>query len=257
MKKIFAVVITLMILSSSAFAVYQTYAPNLKMFDNLVTQTKFADGGKIISNKTLKIKKVAYADETIITSTLKDKGLTEDEKPYTATTITTYSLKDQKLTFHKYTTNTYIDGKLAQKDSLIFDWKKKKAYFKKEDLIKNKTKTKTHDIDAKTVPARSSSFYYQDIIRKKIKEDTFTLIAPDGDTFSMKVKVFADPEVIKTNAEAKKCIKIEMKPDLGLLSMILPTLSFWYDAEPPHEFIRYSGLQKGLGSAHIIENVIK
>ena len=52
-----------------------------------------------------------------------------------------------------------------------------------------------------------------------------------------------------------KCYKLEMTPDLGVLKILnafIPKIYFWYECEPPHNFIKYEGLESGLNSPYII-----
>ena len=52
-----------------------------------------------------------------------------------------------------------------------------------------------------------------------------------------------------------ECYKLEMIPDLGALSIFgafVPKTYFWYTVAQPHDFVRYEGLESGLGTPYII-----
>jgi hypothetical protein len=51
------------------------------------------------------------------------------------------------------------------------------------------------------------------------------------------------------------CYKLQMIPDLGFLGIFAPFVPktyFWYRAAPPHDFIRYEGLESGLNTPYIV-----
>jgi len=51
------------------------------------------------------------------------------------------------------------------------------------------------------------------------------------------------------------CYKLQMIPDLGFLGIFAPFVPktyFWYKTEPPHEFVRYEGLESGLNTPYIV-----
>lgn len=59
----------------------------------------------------------------------------------------------------------------------------------------------------------------------------------------------------KELVEGVECYKLEMAPDLGALSIFgafVPKTYFWYTVEEPRQFVRYEGLESGLGTPYII-----
>jgi hypothetical protein len=62
-------------------------------------------------------------------------------------------------------------------------------------------------------------------------------------------------ETLIIDSRMVKCHKLRMIPDLGALSIFgafVPKTYFWYTAEKPHEFVRYEGLESGLGTPYIV-----
>jgi len=52
-----------------------------------------------------------------------------------------------------------------------------------------------------------------------------------------------------------ECYKLQMIPDLGALNIFgafVPKTYFWYALNPPHDFVRYEGLESGLGTPYIV-----
>lgn len=62
-------------------------------------------------------------------------------------------------------------------------------------------------------------------------------------------------ETITLNGKIMECYKIELVPDLGALSLLgafVPKTYFWYTTSTPHKFMRYEGLESGLGTPVIV-----
>lgn len=56
------------------------------------------------------------------------------------------------------------------------------------------------------------------------------------------------------------CHKLQLVPDLGALNVIgslVPKTYFWMEVAPPHDFVRYEGLESGLGTPYIVMEKIK
>ncbi len=86
------------------------------------------------------------------------------------------------------------------------------------------------------------------------KELSFHLLTHDPLIRKMTVK-YKGQETIKNGKETVRCHKLEMAPDLGLLKILnafVPKIYFWFESKPPHNFIKYEGLESGLGSPYII-----
>jgi len=62
-------------------------------------------------------------------------------------------------------------------------------------------------------------------------------------------------ETITLKGKAIECYKIELVPDLGALNLIgafVPKTYFWYTTSTPHKFMRYEGLESGMGTPVIV-----
>src|SRR3989338_1343059 len=65
-------------------------------------------------------------------------------------------------------------------------------------------------------------------------------------------------ETVEAGAESIECYKLEMTVDLGALNIIgafVPKTYFWYNVKSPHRFVRYEGLESGLGTPYIVMQV--
>jgi len=62
-------------------------------------------------------------------------------------------------------------------------------------------------------------------------------------------------ETITLKGKTIECYKIELVPDLGALNLIgafVPKTYFWYTTSTPHKFMRYEGLESGMGTPVIV-----
>ncbi|MFA5113751.1 MAG: hypothetical protein WC529_05610 [Candidatus Margulisiibacteriota bacterium] len=78
----------------------------------------------------------------------------------------------------------------------------------------------------------------------------FKLLTHEPSLYTMTLKYLGDEVVNGAN-----CYKLEMIPDLGALNLLgafVPKTYFWYKKAAPHDFVRYEGLESGLGTPYIV-----
>jgi hypothetical protein len=62
-------------------------------------------------------------------------------------------------------------------------------------------------------------------------------------------------ETLTLAGRSVECYRLEMVPDLGMLSIFgafVPKTYFWYETAAPHKFVRYEGLESDLGTPYIV-----
>ena len=62
-------------------------------------------------------------------------------------------------------------------------------------------------------------------------------------------------ESVKIGDKTIDCYKIEIIPDLGALNIFgafVPKTYFWYNVAKPHDFVKYEGLESGLGTPYVV-----
>ena len=65
-------------------------------------------------------------------------------------------------------------------------------------------------------------------------------------------------EKIKTKDGEIECYKVEIVPKLGVLGVfkiLFPKTYFWFTVEPPHRWVRYEGLENGVGTPEVVMEV--
>jgi hypothetical protein len=114
-----------------------------------------------------------------------------------------------------------------------------------------------------TVNGQPKSFNFQsDLLDKEMlgqvlmnypldkPEITFNFLTHEPAQYKMTLK-YLGAEVMN----GANCYKLEMIPDLGALNLLgafVPKTYFWYKKALPHDFVRYEGLESGLGTPYIV-----
>ena len=114
-----------------------------------------------------------------------------------------------------------------------------------------------------TVNGQPKSFDFQrDLLDKEMigqvlmnysldkREITFHMLTHEPASYKMTLKYLGDEMMNGSN-----CYKLEMIPDLGALNLLgafVPKTYFWYKKTLPHDFVRYEGLESGLGTPYIV-----
>jgi hypothetical protein len=84
---------------------------------------------------------------------------------------------------------------------------------------------------------------------------TFYLISEKAQLYRINIKDMGI-ETLELPAGKIRAIKLRLVPELGLLTGIakslIPPTFVWYTEREPYEWLRYEGLETGVGSTHII-----
>jgi len=82
----------------------------------------------------------------------------------------------------------------------------------------------------------------------------FPMMTSEPRVYMMTVK-YAGEESLLIGKQMVPCYKLQMVPDLGSLNIFasfVPKTFFWYGKAAPHLFMRYEGLESGLGTPYIV-----
>jgi len=88
----------------------------------------------------------------------------------------------------------------------------------------------------------------------KKRDFVFRLLTNEPRIYPMTLK-FIGEEALKVGGKTVDCYKIQMIPDLGVLNLLgafVPKTYFWETKSEPHDFVRYEGLESGLGTPYIV-----
>jgi len=152
-----------------------------------------------------------------------------------------------------------MSGKLVRIDKKNFDQAKGTAVFEREDLSDSGSIKKQYDITTGTLilegmvyALRSLPFSTQGSIKAQ-------LLTNEPELYKVEFKQ-KGIEKIKTDDGEIECYKVELVPKLGLLGVFkvfFPKTYFWFTVAPPHRWVRYEGLENGLGTPEVIMDVVK
>jgi hypothetical protein len=231
-----------------AYALYQIDNPGLPSSKYQIN-IRLRDSGRPLINETVWFTSSPTNVDYIVNARRLDQNSTSQSVIY-------YIQANNKLTAAAQTMITTKEGQTSQCSQISFDWSKMKAYYSSQDFTNNKTTSKTINLNNKTMLARSTSIYFQNLIADKITDNDFTLITPVGNSYSMHAKVSLTPENITIQGKNLSCFRVDMKPNLGFLAAILPNMAFYFMTTPPYDFVRYQGPQESPTSPNIIQEVI-
>lgn len=86
------------------------------------------------------------------------------------------------------------------------------------------------------------------------REETYHLYTHEPSIYELFVKN-RGKERVEVGGRTVDCYKLEMVFNLGLLNVInvfIPKFYLWYDVAPPHFFVRYEGLESGIGTPYVV-----
>jgi len=144
-------------------------------------------------------------------------------------------------------------GKLLYEESFFFDEKNQKIFYEK-NLVSGKTEKKELPFKEGTLDRLSMGLALSHFPYAADKEVKFPLLTGAPQVLEVTI-AYRGIVFIQTGAGEFYCHRLELIPNLGVLSIFqtfVPKTFFWYDQKPPHDFIKYDGLESGLGTPHII-----
>ena len=220
---------------------YQTYRKESKekLFQEKFTLSKLNDNGR---------------DFLVIQSN--SQALPANPEKFDKETITYYLINDQKKMSTYYHENKTVKDKnpfLSLK--INFDWARKKALYRLNNEAERKQENNNFNLSSRTMLTHDLGPFFQDMVLNQKKDEPFTVVFPTGRMLNLRAKV-TGTETVKTRAGDYLCRKIEMKPDFSLLSMLAPTITFWFMTQPPYTFVRYEGPERGLNSPTVVQELV-
>ncbi|MFH1783131.1 MAG: hypothetical protein ABH848_05900 [Candidatus Omnitrophota bacterium] len=152
------------------------------------------------------------------------------------------------------------DGKIIIEYKKLFDYDKNKIFYTAKDSSGNIIKENTFPIKGKTADNVTLSYFLRTYIanRGNKKDRSFYLLSSEPKLYRINLK-FYKTEVIKLPFGEKEAVKVRLIPDLGILSGLvgafIPPTYMWFKDVSPHNWLKYEGLETGLGSSVIITHI--
>lgn len=245
MKKYLLAVLALSIIALPALALYQAdFAPEL-VGKKFVSTTRLKQTGEVAGRGETTFGKTTSNGKDYIViknqSSIKISGHT-----YASRATRYYTYENGKITVYSIEGETKKDGKAYQDYRASFDWTNKTANVSFNDLEKKDTQKKLINITTRMILVQDLELYLSMLAARGAKEDNVKAIVPSGVTFGM---------IIKVAGREDGLIRMELKPDLGLISYVIPNVNYWLSAAPPYTLVRYAGLLSGPGSPDVVLEV--
>jgi len=238
-----------------ALALYRAgFSPDL-IGKKISSITRLKDTGEAVGKGESQIGRTVSGGKDFIV--MKNEGsIRIKEHTYTSRVTKYYTYENGTITIYSIEGVTDKDGQPYQNYRNSFDWPNRLLSVSFNDLEKKETKKKTLALTDRMISVQDLEIYLSTLPARGLKEGSVKAFVPDGTSFGLLLKVAGGREMIKVNGREVACIRVELKPDLGLLSAVIPNVNYWLRATPPYTLVRYVGLLSGPGSPNVIQEVL-
>ncbi len=242
--------------ASNAAALYGFDLPKELIGRTYETDIILKKDGSLLGKSSAKFEQRYYKGKGFLVITGRSGG-TVDKKPFASEVSRTFLMDGGKIVPYSIKGTTKTGGKIWTDYFLAFDREAMTARVTYKDLEKNETADKTVALDANMIAIQDLDLYFSSLPGRNISEERLKALLPNGQTFWFLIKMSPQPETVSVKGENIVCRRIELKPDLGLLNIIIPNVNYWVRNEPPYELVRYSGLLSGPGSPDVIMETVR
>jgi len=146
---------------------------------------------------------------------------------------------------------------LVMIDQKKFNHKKDSAVFSREDLNLNSYKRTSYDISPDTLIVEGIVYALRTLPFGTDKTVKAKILSNEPELYNVEFQQ-KGIEKIKTADGEIECYKVEVVPKLGLLGVFkvfFPKTYFWLAVDYPHRWVRYEGLENGIGTPEVIMEV--
>ena len=210
------------------------------------------------SRSTFSTKRITENDRIIYKYTAHGEG---DYDEYKNVTFYIEALVEEKdgLLYPIYSFNSIKnkDGGLVARYEKKFDYAKQKIYYIISDPKEIAVKKAVFPMKGLTVDGPTMIHFLKTFAahRGESSYKTFYLISEKAQLYRINIKDMGI-ETLELPAGKIRAIKLRLVPELGLLTgvakSLIPPTFVWYTEREPYEWLRYEGLETGIGSTHII-----
>ena len=172
-----------------------------------------------------------------------------------AWTSSTYSiLEGNKI--RPYLTNLVVrdsGGRAIEKVEKFYDHKKRIV------VCNVNGRVQILGLKSEVADKQDLAFYLMGYPFDKKNDLDFLLVTHTPAVYAMTVK-YRGKESINVGGRSTLCHKLEMLPDIGILNFLrvfFPKTYLWFEAAPPHYFVRYEGLESGLGTPYVVVDAVR
>lgn len=254
MKIPIVIAVAVLVFRLPAFALYQFDFPAEMIGQRYAAETRLKKDGSLFGQSTTKFEKLAYQGKTYLVMTSRSSG-TMQGKPFTSALIRYFLLADGKITSYSLKGETRSDGKPWTDYDLRFDWPGRSVRVDYNDYVRKEKVGKTVPLEPALVAVMDLDLYLSSLPARGVRAEKLKALLPNGQTFGFLLKLTDQPETVTVKGRSLLARRVELKPDLGLISAVIPNVNYWLDNEPPHELVRFAGPISGPGSPDVFQEI--
>jgi len=219
--------------------------------------TEYADGGtrwkadwkaEVFEEKGVKKFKIVF----------NAKGLTSPfSMDTTWRTVAVWKAENEFVPIKSETKIKNLGNKLIMVDEKKFNDKKESAVFAREDLQLDSYKRTNYDITPDTLIVEGIVFALRTLPFGTDKVVKAKILSNEPELYNVEFQQ-RGIEKINTDDGEISCYKVEVVPKLGVLGVLkvfFPKTYFWFTVDAPHRWVRYEGLENGIGTPEVIMKV--
>ncbi|MFC1511548.1 hypothetical protein ACFL5U_04125 [Candidatus Margulisiibacteriota bacterium] len=245
----------LMILLLASSAAYATVFDMKYLAEGSSTlKTKDKSSDKHLWQSTITTKKIKYQGKDFLYAVDSGSGIWgKDKKPKTWRTESYALIQGNRII--PYSVKVVFkdkQGKVLRQLEKFYDLEKKKVFCDDNGKAK-KYDFKDDLLDKEFMGVAQSNYPFA-----AKKDYIYHILTHEPTLYKITLK-YRGKEVLRTQGKEIECHKIQMIPDLGALNIFgafVPKTYFWYETKPPHEFVRYEGLESGLGTPYVVMEAV-
>ncbi|MCM8773372.1 MAG: DUF3108 domain-containing protein [Candidatus Omnitrophica bacterium] len=240
-----------------------TFSPTLFIFDEEKSEVTYLIKKTLEPRSTLSstFTKLIREGKTVYKLTQSGKGNYDKYEDITWTVEAEMEEKDGFL-LPNYSIHTLFDntGKTIIKYEKKYDYDKEKIFYTATDANGKVLKNNTFPMKGKTVDDFTMVSFLRKFIPHLNEEGykTYYLLTSEPKLYKIDIKVIGE-ETLELPAGKIETIKIRIIPDLGLLTGVakamVPPTYLWFTKKEPYMWVKYEGLECGLGSTHIVNYI--
>ena len=120
-------------------------------------------------------------------------------------------------------------------------------------------RTKSYEFQSDLVDREILGLYVEEFPFGSGREVPFHLLTNEPSQYKISLKDLGR-EPITVDGKVYECNKLQMLLDMGAINIFsgfFPKTYFWVNAAPPHEVVRYEGLESALGTPYITLDISK
>ena len=139
-------------------------------------------------------------------------------------------------------------GETLESVNKYYDWDTKNI------ICNNNGKVTQFDFKSNMADKQNLGLILMDYPFENKKDVTCHLLTNEPAEYEIFVK-YRGKEKVMIGDEEAECYKLEMVFNLGLLNIFgvfIPKFYLWYEVKSPHNFVKYEGLESGMGTPYVV-----